>query len=42
VLYELLTGERLFTGDNDLVIMHRVLHMKIAGTRPCRARSNES
>jgi serine/threonine-protein kinase len=30
VLYELLTAERLFTGDNDLVTMHRVLHLKIA------------
>jgi serine/threonine-protein kinase len=30
VLYELLTAERLFPGDNDLVTMHRVLHMKIA------------
>jgi serine/threonine protein kinase len=30
VLYELLTAERLFAGDNDLVTMHRVLHMKIA------------
>jgi len=29
MLYELLTAERLFTGDNDLATMHRVLHMKI-------------
>jgi serine/threonine-protein kinase len=30
VLYELLTAHRLFTGDNDMVTMHRVLHMRIA------------
>jgi len=30
VLYELLTAERLFRGDTDLVTMHHVLHMKIA------------
>ena len=30
VLYELLTAERLFRGDTDLVTMHHVLHLKIA------------
>jgi serine/threonine-protein kinase len=29
VLHELLTAERLFAGENDLVTMHRVLHMKV-------------
>jgi serine/threonine-protein kinase len=29
VLYELLTAERLFTGDSDLATLHRVLHLKI-------------
>jgi serine/threonine-protein kinase len=30
VLYELLTGQRLFAGENDLLTMKNVLHMKIA------------